>query len=141
MKIIKKTYQKIFDRFSNCLFEEGGIIGGVNNIITQFEFDIGIPNDNAGCYIPNVDKLNKCICEWQKQNINFYGIIHSHINNYGNLSNDDIKYIKRIMFSISENIQYLYFPVVLPKYTMNSFKAIRIKDEIRIVSDDIIILL
>lgn len=141
MRIVKKAYKQIVDSFANCLFEEGGIIGGVNDIVTRFEFDIGIPGDNKGCYIPNVGKLNKCICEWQKQNINFYGIIHSHINHYGDLSNDDIKYIKRIMLSMPQNIQYLYFPVVLPKRTIKSFKAVRIGDEIRIVSDNIIILL
>lgn len=119
--------------------EHGGIIGGFNDTVTTFEFDNGLYNENSGCYIPNTELLNQCIEKWYSKNISFYGIIHSHLTPYASLSNDDVKYIKKIMLSMPQSIDKLYFPIVLPKHTINSFKAIRKGNEISIVLDDIII--
>lgn len=139
MKILSKIYFNIFSSFTDTMKEYGCIIGGMNNIITMFEFDTGLHSDNSGCYIPNTKLLNQCIEKWYSKNISFYGIIHSHLTPYASLSNDDVKYIKKIMLSMPQNIDKLYFPIVLPKHTINSFKAIRKGNEISIVSDDIII--
>lgn len=139
MKISKEINNVIHNSFKNCQRECGGIIGGFNDIVTTFEFDNGLYNENSGCYIPNTKLLNQCIEEWYSKNISFYGIIHNHLTQYASLSNDDFKYIKKIMLSMPQSIDKLYFPIVLPKHTINSFKAIRKENEISIVSDDIII--
>lgn len=139
MLIKKEVYNQILYHFRNSKREYGGIIGGFNDIVTTFEFDNGLYNENSGCYIPNTKLLNQCIEEWYSKNISFYGIIHNHLTQYASLSNDDFKYIKKIMLSMPQSIDKLYFPIVLPKHTINSFKAIRKENEISIVSDDIII--
>lgn len=112
-------------------------MGGTNGIVSEFAFDIGTDNSNNGMYYPNVDILNKCIEQWQENNTQLYGIIHSHFNTANTLSQADIVYIKQIMLSI--NSTAMFFPIAFPASNkIISFKAKTIKNSEIIVIPDII---
>ena len=115
-------------------------MGGRNGIITNFIFDTGLSNGDVGHYYPNVDKLNSCILDWQKHDIEFYGIVHSHLNHEKSLSLSDEVYIKEIMLAMPTDIKILYFPLVLPCKEIISYKVERKKNELKIIFDDIDIL-
>ena len=140
MKISITVNEKIFSNFQNCQKEYGGILGGCDDIITEFVFDKGLCNENIGTYIPDVEFLNYCIEKWQTQNICFYGIIHNHLTEYAELSNGDLKCIETIMNAMPSNMEYLYFPVISSKNVLNAFKATLTNTGICIVSEDISIM-
>jgi len=120
--------------------EVGGILGGENNIITEFEFDEGTALTSKQHYYPNIEKLNIYLESWQEDNIQFYGIAHSHFQDERGLSPGDIDYIHAIMSAMPSYIDFLYFPIILPQREMVSFKAVRAKNGVNIVNDDIKIL-
>jgi len=137
MKINNHIYNKILSKCSSISTEAGGIIGGNNGIVTIFYFDKGIERNIPGYYIPNVDLFNLHLSKWQKRNIDFYGIIHSHKNDYENLSSSDKNYIRAIMKAMPNEICFLYFPIV-HNNVISSYKAIRNYDEIFISNEEII---
>ena len=137
MQILADTYKLIMDTCSSNIFETGGIIGGENNIIIKFEFDEGTTLTSNQHYYPNVETLNACIEEWQNDGIQFYGIVHSHLQQERALSSGDRQYIQTIMSAMPIYISSLYFPVVLPQKEIVSFKAIKLKDGINIVNSNI----
>lgn len=135
MKIIDKIYKQVIERCSSYQMETGGIIGGKNEIVCEFFFDIGHKGEGTGCYIPRVDFLNYCIADWQQKEIQFYGIFHSHYQ-HSELSCGDIRYINRIMSAMPTKIIRLYFPIVYPLDSkIISFMAIRDGDTIKIAND------
>lgn len=140
MKILKEINDIIHISFEHSQREHGGIIGGFDDIITAFEFDKGLCSENMGCYIPNVELLNYCIQKWQSKDIHFYGIVHNHLTEYTYLSNDDIKYIEKIMVSMPPNINKLYFPIMSSKNILHAFKVTRMNEDISVVSDNITII-
>lgn len=136
MKITKANYNKIIESCSTTLSETGGIIGGKNNIVTVFEFDKGTASSSRNYYYPNIERLNACIKYWQKEDIQFYGIVHSHLQeDEKELSNGDRQYINQIMLAMPKDIESLYFPLVLPNGEMVSFKALRLGNEMKIIKD------
>jgi len=141
MKIIEDIYYKIIDKCSCSLIEVGGIIGGKNNIITEFEFDKGIGGGSKQHYFPDIEKFNSCIKNWQKENIEFYGIVHSHFQDTKELSFGDTLYIQEIMLAMPEYIRYLYFPIILPQKELVSFKVMRNEIEINIINDNVKIIM
>ena len=117
--------------------ETGGILGGKNNIITKFEFDKGTILSSNRHYYPNTEKLNACIEEWKNRDIQFYGIVHSHLQDERVLSRGDRKYIQVIMQAMPKDVRFLYFPIVLPQMKVVSFEAVRLGNEINIINSDI----
>lgn len=104
MKILQKVYSDIAFHLSSILFEAGGIIGGQNDIITDFYFD---DKDNSGhdFYIPDTCLLNKKIIEWDLKKLSFIGIVHSHSKN-PKLSKEDIEYCKKVLMG-NQNHTYM----------------------------------
>jgi len=137
MKIGREIYSKILENMLPAPLETGGIIGGNNNIVTEFIFDAGSQGTDAEHYYPNTDKLNFYIAEWQKSGIEFYGIIHSHLQEEKELSSGDREYIQTIMLAMPKNISFLYFPIVLPQKEIIPFKAIRVVNKINIIKSNI----
>lgn len=132
MKIKRKTYDLMLNSMPDNPPEIGGIIGGKNEIISVYQIDNGM--NPRGCfYIPDVDMLNEVIENWEAENINFYGLFHTHFFDVKTLSEGDIKYIKIIMEAMPYFIKELYFPiVVMPGRQMISYKAVK-EDGVRIV--------
>ena len=137
MKITREIYNSILQKCSGFSVETGGIIGGKNNIISEFEFDMGTNSSTEWNYYPDVERLNSCIENWQNEDVEFYGIIHSHFQDTQQLSFGDGMYIQKIMLSMPAHINHLYFPIVLPQREIIAFRAIRLESEINIIKDDI----
>lgn len=138
MIIYKQIYYKILDCIKPAPPETGGIIGEVAGKVSRFEYDNGLRNKNIGCYYPDVDKMNKILQLWEIENINFCGIVHSHLKNQVHLSNGDIEYILKIFSYIPDLGRKLYFPIVVDnklisyeaQMTANGVKIFRKKIEI-----------
>lgn len=96
----KSIYQEVVNRLSSGLYEEGGIIGTENGVISHFEKDITPLLSSEKCYIPNTDYLEGVIDAWDSKGIGFAGIIHSHLKNpYP--SNEDLDFVRE---AISLNV-------------------------------------
>lgn len=107
IRIEKNALEKLKKSFSGALIESGGMIGSKNGVIVDFCFDNGGDPEK---YVPNVEKLNKKIAEWQKSGISFAGIVHSHHNDCRLLSDADINYARTILKSCS--MASVCFPIV-----------------------------
>ncbi|MGN0543539.1 MAG: hypothetical protein ACI4JG_08835 [Acutalibacteraceae bacterium] len=134
MNILKSVYKHIL-LCPNVPPEIGGILGSKDNVICDFEFDIGTNITESAVYEPNIDKLNAKIVEWEKDDIMFCGMFHSHLISQPGLSTDDTRYINTILNSMPKNIESLFFPIVLPKVKILSYKAMRKHDGIDICED------
>lgn len=134
MTISDQTYKKIISLIKPAPPETGGILGGISNTVTYFVFDVGLNTKQAGCYYPDTQRLNHILSLWQCQNIEFYGIVHSHIDNQTTLSSGDIQYIKKIMYSMPHKNKSLYFPLVINN-KLFSYKATLINKRIYIEND------
>lgn len=117
--------------------EIGGILGGEDGIISMAMFDKGKMQDTGIKYIPNTKFLNNCIYNWKGKKISFYGFFHTHSPQWPNLSGDDKRYIETIMNSMPDEIETLYFPVVIPKDRILSFRAAKGQSNVYIIKDDI----
>ena len=140
MIIMENIYIDVMEKCASNHIETGGILGGRNGIIFKFEFDKGTNLSSVQHYYPNIERLNDCLENWRLEDIDFYGIVHSHIYKLKELSSDDMLYIQAIMRAMPEQIQFLFFPIVLTGGKMLSFKATRHNNKISIVTDDIKIL-
>lgn len=136
MKILTSVYEKM-------LFcppvppETGGIIGEQNGVICNFCCDRGNRCVDSAIYAPDIPFLNSKIQLWQRQNVNFAGMFHSHPAEQEKLSSDDIQYIHTIFNSMPEMIKKLYFPIIIPGMKVLSFRAYRHKSRI-VICDDVI---
>lgn len=138
MNIIENIYLKILDSYSVPPPESGGILGIKNGMVCEYYHDNSCRIANKAVYVPNVNILNLKIEEWNKHGIMFSGIIHSHMFGQSKLSSGDIEYIKQIFNNISEGIDELYFPIVIPEAKqVISFVAIRKDKDVIIQQDEI----
>lgn len=137
MKIREKTYFQIMEAYSSVPPECGGIIGSQNGIVTAYYHDFGSDSQNSAVYIPNIDILNEKIQIWRSQNIQFCGMVHSHLSNETKLSESDKVYIADILGVNSDFCEKMYFPIVIPKQRMISFLAKKEGNKISIMADTI----
>lgn len=94
---IKKTvFDEICKDLSNYTYETGGVLGLVNDTISEFEFDQNSSRELYE-YYPNTAFYERIINEkWKENNVTFAGIVHSHL--YNNIiSNQDITYCREII--------------------------------------------
>lgn len=136
MKIEQTVWNSISEQVASVSTETGGILGGLNQIITTFHIDSGRYSDKD-TYRPDVKNWNQVLWQWQKSGIEFYGIFHSHIAGIIKLSNSDRAYIFQIMQAAPKSVESLYFPIILPKKSIQVYRAMRCEGEIRIVCDEI----
>lgn len=132
-----EIYQKILSTFPSVPPEGGCILGAIDDVVCSCEYDSGISRLDMAVYMPNIDVLNQVIQQWASENIQFYGLAHSHPYGQHSLSSSDITYIHTIMQAMPANIEKLYFPLVFPGEEIISFVAIRHQDKIDILPDDI----
>lgn len=138
MKIKRNVYKELLNSCPESPIEVGGILGSEKGIITNFILDKG--KNEYGKYTPDVNFINKMICLWNIQGVDFTGMFHSHFPSGKNLSYADKEYIKVIMSSIGDNYSFLYFPIVIPKKETISYKAELKNKEVIISSDKIYII-
>lgn len=137
MKIRRYIYFKIVNSCPAVPPESGGILGGKSDIITVFASDIGIAGNGYDEYIPNTEKLNQIISDWNEIGIEFFGIYHSHFPGGEELSNADKKYIAKIMEAVAEFKNELYFPLVFPGKKIIVYKAKFDGNEVSFIKDDV----
>lgn len=131
MLMNSKVYEDIIRNVPKYPPEIGGIMGGKNNIIQCIFFDDGIKTEKYCSYNPNTELLNEVINKWIFQDIEFYGIFHTHFFDVQTLSIEDKNYIKKIMKSMPEKIKKLYFPIiVLPQKSIVPYYAENTGDNI-----------
>lgn len=108
MRIKKRIYEEIVAAFTNAPIESGGILGRKNDTVCKFFFDgSGSPTE----YHIRTEVLNPVIAEWAKSGILFSGVIHSHPNGVGVLSETDKAYAEKILTSFPY-LKYVVFPIV-----------------------------
>ena len=117
--------------------ESGGILGGRNNLISCYVMDNRDDVDAGAIYVPDTAVLNRAIREWKQEEIELYGLYHTHFANGLTLSSGDKVYIAKIMDNLPKRIQYLYFPIVLPRERMIAYCAGFEGGKIRITSEEI----
>jgi len=140
MKIRVKTYRNILDSMPVVPPEIGGILGSMDGIVCECQIDTGCSSSYGCFYSPNVDALNGTIRDWQRKDIRFHGIFHTHFFHVQTLSGGDIAYIDAILQAMPTYISELYFPVVvLPEKQMVPYLAIRNGNTVEIKSDELII--
>lgn len=136
--IEKSTYEYILNNVPKTPPEAGGILGAKQGTIVQAYLDKGLSKNKYCCYEPNTFLLNSVIQNWQKQNIDFVGIFHTHYYGVSTLSKNDISYINLILNSMPEEVENLYFPVVLPEQqTIIPYIAIKTVNGIKIFEEKI----
>ncbi len=104
--------------------ESGGFLGSKAGIICAFEFDNGLFTDNQGTYRPNYELLLRTASLWDRKNIKFRGIFHTHLRTQETLSSDDKEFIKAIMKENRNNFKTMYFPLVIPREKIIMFMAL-----------------
>ena len=113
LKIRKNTLLNMLQRLPEELPETGGIIGGKNYEITEYWIDT-VSKEKCMCrYTPNVNAINKQIQKWCQNNIDFFGIFHTHYFGVRTLSKGDIEYMHKIMRVMPLSVNVLYFPIVV----------------------------
>lgn len=138
MKITKMIYNSLLYETPPLPPETGGIIGSQNKIIMRAFFDKGntlLPASSV--YEPNIMVLNQVIANWERNNIAFSGIFHSHYSHDTVLSMGDKTYIRKIMYAMPPQIHCLYFPIVLPRKTIIGYRASRSLFNVDIVCEKI----
>ena len=120
MLIRKNIFEQLLNFTPDVPPETGGILGGTGDVISHFWLDKGNQYD---VYVPNIEKINRIISDWQKSDIEFYGIFHSHSESNESLSSADKRYIVKIMRSMPPQVTHLYFPLVFPKVRVIPYRA------------------
>lgn len=138
MWITRKVMNYIHSNISGLPPETGGILGSSDGIkITHVVMDQQEDETQYMCYYsPNIEFLNFFIEKWQKEDILFKGIFHTHFVGVQSLSSADKKYITNILNVMPIEIKDLYFPIyVLPNRELVVYRAFRNNNEIYIERD------
>lgn len=112
MKIKAEVYNRLIKQFEEYPHETGGILGGNNDIVCEYELDVGRCTECPCSYVPNVQAMNDTIAIWQSRGIEFMGIYHTHFGS-GSLSSSDKEYIFKILDAMPISITHLYFPLIV----------------------------
>ena len=108
---IKRSVYDNIIRLFDCKKEDGGIIGIKDGIISAFFFNPG--NEMDGYHI-DVQKFSRVVEEWDKEDIEFVGFIHSHPFGEYEPSLKDFAYLRKFL-KANPDLKSLHFPVVFKK--------------------------
>ena len=136
MKISQNVYLKIMSSYPLPPPEQGGIMGMKNGVICEYFHDNSSDEIHKAVYELDVDVLNRKIQEWSEQNIQFAGIVHSHMLGQNTLSSGDREYIKVLFNNLPEWIDELYFPIVIPESKQVLAFVIQRKEKDVIIQQD-----
>lgn len=110
IKVSRETIEKISRFLDSTQYESGGLIGSSNGeMIDVFYYDKG-KRSNTYEYIPDVNKLQRQLLNWDEAHIIFQGIIHSHSIS-DRLSPRDIQMAREILNM--NKLSKLYMPIYL----------------------------
>lgn len=93
--INKDVLEGISTNFSKCDVEKGFLLGSSNDL-THIDHCFDLPAMDAGLhfYEPDPVLADKQIQHWADQGVCFCGMIHSHVVDKQELSENDIEYAK-----------------------------------------------
>ncbi len=140
MRITQKIITYIHDEIRDVKFEIGGILGSsdkdlADSIVIDY---VPLEAPKACAYYPNIEFLNRKIAEWQKDNIVFMGMFHTHFAGVKTLSRADIQYINDIMASMPDSVKHLYFPIyVLPDKKLICYCAVKEINIVKIYEEEL----
>lgn len=110
IRITKCVYQKIMDTIGKYPHETGGVLGIKDGTVCKYFFDKkSIGKDDT--YSPDVDSINNIISEWEREGIEYAGMIHSHPDDMKKLSYADVYYANKLMDC--NNMSDILFPLVV----------------------------
>lgn len=110
VRITQSVYTEIMNTIGNYAPETGGALGEKNGVICRYFFDEkAIGNKNS--YSPTTDSINEVIDEWEKDEIRFAGIIHSHPGTMKRLSYADVYYAQCLLKQ--NETESILFPIVV----------------------------
>lgn len=141
MIVFENTYKEMLKKIKPAPPETGGIFGVIDGVVTDFVFDRGLIEAPC-CYMPDVNMFNSVIEKWQEENIDFCGIIHSHMPHEKELSKGDVEYIGKILSCMPDGYSELYFPLIIDgeiipyKAKMSDVGIEIICEEIKILKED-----
>lgn len=135
MYITKEIYNKIILDTPKPPPETGGILGAENGIISHYAFVTGEVSRKSNQYNPDTKVMNNIISIWIENGIDLIGVFHSHPKGDEELSDADLKYIDKIMKSICDYTDKLYFPLVIAKEKIICNYALIVAGEIKIFHD------
>lgn len=138
MIISSTIYNEIVYKTPKPPPEIGGVLFQRNDIVSHYVIDEGLKE--YGKYTPNVDFLNHQIELMAKKEYEFCGIFHTHFPFGEKLSSDDEKYINRIALSLKNQIDTLYFPIVLPNDKMVAYCSCFSNGDVIISGDNLVII-
>lgn len=110
LQITTNAYQSIVQKIGSGVPEKGGILMGVDGIITDFIFDKNAQTTGS-TYSLDVVYLNPIIKEHKKQGKQLLGIIHSHPYGCSELSYPDREYFLS-QFKNFPSLDFMYTPIV-----------------------------
>lgn len=110
LHIKKKVLLKISETFCGCDVERGFLLGSSNDL-TCVDHCYDLPAMDAGLhfYEPNPVFANEVIQCWANQGVCFCGMIHSHVVDKQELSENDIEYAK-VLYS-AYHLPLLWFGI------------------------------
>lgn len=135
--ITKSIYNEICKSLETNIYESGGIVGGdyCCNKVYDFIYDDEPIYSTASSYFPNTKKLKSYMeLNWNTREIQFIGLVHSHINN-SEISVEDIEYARTFLQS---NSYYQYIVMGIAK--MNLFHRVEKIDWYRVSLKDVSLL-
>ena len=108
--INKNVLKDISTIFSNCNVEKGFLLGSSNDL-TYVDYCFDLPAADAGLhfYEPDPVLADKAIQHWANQGVCFCGMIHSHVVDKQELSENDIEYAK-VLYS-AYHLPLLWFGI------------------------------
>lgn len=118
--IKESVYNEIMRILGTQKPELGGMLGYSEDqlVIDHFVFDKNA-RVNSVEYNPNTEFLNGILYgEWETENINFAGIVHSHPGNMSYPSYPDVKTACKTMESF--DLEFLFTPIVTSSYEYKS---------------------
>ena len=110
LQITTNAYQSIVKKIGSGVPEKGGVLMGVDGIITDFIFDKNA-HTTGSTYSLDVAYLNPIIKEHKKQGKQLMGIIHSHPYGCSELSYPDREYFLS-QFKNFPSLDFRYTPIV-----------------------------
>lgn len=123
LHITEKCYEAIVKTIASTIPECGGILGmKKDTVVSEYVFDKGIENSTE-YYIPDINTLNEALIEWRNKDIQFCGMIHSHLLGRNKLSPSDIDYGKQILTSMNmDSIYMLLVDTDMAQYNLSVFE-------------------
>lgn len=121
LHIKKDVLSNISEVFRECDVEKGFLLGSSNDL-TYVDYCFDLPAMDAGLHFYEPDPLlaDQTIHRWADQGVCFCGMIHSHVVDKQELSENDIEYAK-VLYS-AYHLPVLWFGIGIVRSNIVDFR-------------------